>query len=199
MRLNQFEIIAALENCNSLSEVAEELFLTQPSVSKAIRELEEEIGYTVLRRTKTGVEFTELGREVLHNAKQIMACVTAIKNQQVVTNEEIRGKISLGVTRYWGSDIFTQVLWDFNEQYPNVSIWFCEGFSSDIITAVEQKQLNLGIIMTYSTDKEAMQQRILESSLKYKVLFVDKVNLLTEEIALKASPLNPIVLIANKS
>lgn len=177
MRLNQFEIIAALENCNSLSEVAEKLFLTQPSVSKAIRELEEEIGYKVLRRTKTGVEFTEMGEEVLRNAKQIMTCIKAIKNQQVVINEEISGKISLGVTRYWGSDIFTQVLWNFNEQYPNVSIWFCEGFSSDIIAAIEQRQLNLGIIMTYSTDKETTQQRILESSLEYKTLFVDKVKL----------------------
>ena len=179
MRLNQFEIIAALENCNSLSEVAEKLFITQPSVSKAIRELEEEIGYAVLRRTKTGVEFTELGTQVLRNAKQILACVEAIKNQQVEIDETVSGQISLGATRYWGSDIFSQVLWNFNEQYPNVAIQFCEGFSSDIITSIEQKELNLGIVMTYSTDKEYMQEKILAGNLKYQTLFVDQVRLYT--------------------
>lgn len=177
MRLNQFEMIVTLENYNSLSEVAEKLFITQPSVSKAIRELEEEVGYAILRRTKGGVEFTEAGKQVLQNAKQIMECVERIRNQQMLINSNVNGKISLGVTRYWGSDIFAQILWNFNEQYPNVTLQFCEGFSSDIIAAVEHKELNLGVIMTYSTDKKTIQKQIQEGKLEYQLLFVDQVRL----------------------
>lgn len=54
MRLNQFEMIAALEACDSLSEASEKLYISQPSISKAIRELEEEIGCTILKTHKNG-------------------------------------------------------------------------------------------------------------------------------------------------
>ena len=80
MRLNQFEMIVALEHCSSLSEAAEKLYMTQPSISKAIRELEEEVGYDILKRKKDGVAFTENGKEVLRLSKEILDNVEKIRD-----------------------------------------------------------------------------------------------------------------------
>lgn len=177
MRLNQFEMIAALEACGSLSEASEKLYISQPSISKAIRELEEEIGCTILKRTKTGVEFTEQGLQVLQYAKEILERIEKIKQLQFVRDETLSGTLSFGVTRFWSSDIFSRVILGFKEQYPNVAIQFHEGYSSDIINDVESNRLDFGIIMVYSTDETATMQRVVQSGLEYQTLFSDEVRL----------------------
>lgn len=177
MRLNQFEMIAALEACDSLSEASEKLYISQPSISKAIRELEEEIGCTILKRTKTGVEFTEQGMQVLQYAKEILERIDKIKQLQFMRDETIFGTLSFGVTRFWSSDIFSRVILGFKDQYPNVAIQFHEGYSSDIIDDVKNNRLNFGIIMVYSTDEAAMMQKIVQSGLEYQILFSDEVRL----------------------
>lgn len=177
MRLNQFEFIVALEACGSLSKAAEQLFISQPSISKAIKELEDEIGYDILRRTKTGVEFTEAGTQVLQLAKEIIERVEKIKNLQMTVDESICGKISLGATRFWGIDIFSLVVMGLKEQYPNVAIQFHEDFSDNIIDDVQNGLLDLGIFMMYSTDQEELLKNITESGLEYQMLFTDQVKL----------------------
>lgn len=177
MRLNQFEFIVALEACGSLSKVAEQLFISQPSISKAIKELEDEIGYAVLRRTKTGVEFTEAGTQVLQLAKEIIERVEKIKNLQMKVDESICGKISLGATRFWGVDIFSLVVMGLKEQYPNVAVQFHEDFSDKIIADVQTGCLDLGIFMMYSTDQEETLKNITDNGLVYQRLFTDQVKL----------------------
>ena len=68
MRLNQFEYLLALQRHGNFSRAAEELYVTQPSISVAIRELEEELGYALLLRSKKGVSFTAEGLIVLEKA-----------------------------------------------------------------------------------------------------------------------------------
>lgn len=177
MRLNQFEIIVALEACESLSEVAEKLYITQPSISKAMKELEDEVGYAILKRTKSGVVFTELGMQVLQYAKEILERVERIKHLQIVVDERVKGTIALGVTRFWGSDIFSCVVMGLKEQYPNLSIQFHEGYSNDIIKDVQNHVLDIGVIMMYSTDQKAALQMIAQTELQYEMLFADVVGL----------------------
>lgn len=177
MRLNQFEMIVALENCESLSEASEKLYISQPSISKAIRELEEEVGYTILKRTKNGVQFTELGNQVLCYAKEIMERIERVKQLGLKVDENICGKILLGATRFWGSDIFSLVILGLKEQYPNVTIQFQEDFSSSIVENVRNEQLDFGIIMLYSTDEEETLHYIESQNLQYQRLFADHVGL----------------------
>ena len=58
MTLQQCRYIMEIERCRSLTEAAKRLFVTQPSITKAMRELEKELGITILKRTNRGVDFT---------------------------------------------------------------------------------------------------------------------------------------------
>jgi len=72
MRIQQLEYLTVIAETGSINEAAKQLFLTQPSLSNAIKELEEEMGITLLLRSKLGVSLTNEGREFLIYARQIL-------------------------------------------------------------------------------------------------------------------------------
>ena len=56
MRLNQFKYLIALEESGSFSKAAQVLFISQPSLSAAMKELEDELGFEIIRRSKKSVQ-----------------------------------------------------------------------------------------------------------------------------------------------
>lgn len=177
MRLNQFEMIVALEHCSSLSEAAEKLYMTQPSISKAIRELEDEVGYEILKRKKDGVAFTENGREVLRLSKEILADIEQIRNLQQAVDESVVGKVSVGGSGYVGSKVFSMLVLPLKTKYPNLTIQVVELFSTDIITKVYEGTLDFGVVMMYCNDQEPLMTRIHECGLAYENCFSDYVGI----------------------
>lgn len=177
MRLNQFEMIVALEHCSSLSEAAEKLYMTQPSISKAIRELEDEVGYEILKRKKDGVAFTENGREVLRLAKEILADIDKIRNLQQIVDESVVGAISVGGSGYYGNKVFSMLVLPLKTKYPNLAIQVIESFSTDIVTKVSEGTLDFGVVMMYCNDQEALMERIRDNGLAYENCFGDYVGI----------------------
>lgn len=79
MRLLQLQILSLLEQEHSLVKVAKRLFISQPSISTALKELEQELGCPLLERTNRGVKFTPTGQEILQQAKIILNECETIK------------------------------------------------------------------------------------------------------------------------
>ena len=152
MRLNQFEMIVALEHCSSLSEAAEKLYMTQPSISKAIRELEEEVGYDILKRKKDGVAFTENGKEVLRLSKEILDNVEKIRNLKQQVDESVVGAISLAGSGYYADKVFSLLVIPLKTKYPNLSVRVVEMFSIDTVKAAGEGRLDFGVVMMYFND-----------------------------------------------
>ena len=73
MRLEQLQCLLDIAQTGSLTSTAKRLFVSQQAVSKNIKQLEEELGVTILIRTKTGVTFTDEGIDVVTFAKKILA------------------------------------------------------------------------------------------------------------------------------
>ena len=71
MTLTQLKYVIAVADTRSMNEAARTLFLSQPSLSSAIRELEEEIGMELFKRTNRGVLLTPEGEEFLGYARQV--------------------------------------------------------------------------------------------------------------------------------
>ena len=71
MTLQQIHYVLAIAETGSMNRAAESLFISQPALTKALRELEAEIGITVFRRSSRGVIPTDEGSEFLTNARQL--------------------------------------------------------------------------------------------------------------------------------
>lgn len=176
MRLNQFEMIVALERCGSLSQAAEALYMSQPSISKAIRELEDELGYDVLIRKKDGVAFTAKGNEVLAMSKEILAIIGHMRSLGDAVDDSVTDSIAIGGTRFLAKRIFA-VIMEIKAQYPNVTIQLSEQFSSEVIEGVRDGALDLGIVMMYSSDAAEMLAAIEAAGLEYTPIYDDSVGL----------------------
>ena len=73
MRMDQLNCLVDIAQTGSLTSTAKRLFVSQQAVSKSIKQLEEELGVTILIRTKTGVTFTEDGIAVVEFARKVLA------------------------------------------------------------------------------------------------------------------------------
>lgn len=177
MRLNQFEMIVALEHCSSLSEAAEKLYMTQPSISKAIRELEEEVGYDILKRKKDGVAFTENGKEVLRLSKEILDNVEKIRNLKQQVDESVVGAISLAGSGYYADKVFSLLVIPLKTKYPNLSVRVVEMFSIDTVKAAGEGRLDFGVVMMYCNDRDSLMYAIRKNGLAYENCFTDYVGI----------------------
>ncbi len=81
MRIQQLEYLEKIVEKGSINEAAKELFLSQPSLSNALKELEEEMGIKILRRGKAGVSLTDEGREFMIYARQILDQVNLLEEK----------------------------------------------------------------------------------------------------------------------
>ena len=72
MTLLQLKYIVTIAAAGTISEAAKQLFITQPSLTSAVKELESELGITVFRRTNRGVTLTAEGEEFLGYARQVI-------------------------------------------------------------------------------------------------------------------------------
>ncbi len=72
MNILYFKYAIEVEKSGSISKAAANLYIAQPNLSKAIKDLEEELGYAVFERTSTGVKVTEKGDAFLYHARKMM-------------------------------------------------------------------------------------------------------------------------------
>lgn len=80
MNLDQLRYVHAIFETGSISRAADKLFLSQPNISNAVSKLEKELGFPILVRTHSGVQFTEKGLELVPNASRILDECNSIKN-----------------------------------------------------------------------------------------------------------------------
>ena len=81
MTLQQLRYVVEISRCGSITAAAQRLFIAQPSLSKAVRELESELGITIFERSRSGVIFTADGLELLGQARLILEQTTTLKER----------------------------------------------------------------------------------------------------------------------
>ena len=87
MTLQQLRYITMVAEKGTISEAAKELFISQPSLTNAIRELEQEMQVTIFHRTNKGVTITAEGDEFLAYARQILDQVGLMQERYLNVNE----------------------------------------------------------------------------------------------------------------
>lgn len=99
MTLQQLKYIVMVAECKNITDAAEKLFISQPSLTAAIQSVEKEMGITAFTRTNKGVELTRDGEALLSYARQIL-------EQMDVMTEHFKGRDILSLTfRYRASTI----------------------------------------------------------------------------------------------
>lgn len=125
----------------SFSKAAAKLYISQPSLSNAIKKAEKEIGFPIFDRSTVPIQVTELGQEYIRSIEMIMDVEKGLQNYVNDINELEEGHFSIGGTSLFVSYILPKFLFDFMEKYPKIKVKLVEGSRSELV-----EKLNIGEI-----------------------------------------------------
>lgn len=159
-----------IERVGSISQAAQNLYMAQPNLSKAIRELEKELGFTIFKRTAKGVRSTEAGTEFLYHARQIMEQVGAVERiSQRIGTDKLKYKISIPRGSYI-VDGFTSFLSEL-ELEKGMEVTINETNALGTISNVADRGYNLGIIRYQMLDETHYLTMLKNNHLTYETIW----------------------------
>ncbi|MCE2563332.1 LysR substrate-binding domain-containing protein [Komagataeibacter sp. FNDCF1] len=145
MFLRQLTYLMALDRYRHFSRAAESCGVSQPALSAAIRQLESELGITIIRRTRRFNGLTDEGRRVLDWARQTLAALDGLRQEAAFAQEVAGGTLSIGVMPP-GMQAVPMLLESFRTAIPGLHLKVRLGSSADTIHGLRQQQLDLGLV-----------------------------------------------------
>ncbi|MBW9158178.1 LysR family transcriptional regulator [Clostridium tagluense] len=170
MNLLHLKYIVEVEKTNSITKAAQNLFMGQPNLSRAIKELEKKIGITIFKRTAKGVEPTRKGAEFLSYTRAILSQVNELESlYKPCESDVIKFNISVPRATYV-SVAFSEFVNSLNEE-REINIFFKETNSMEAINDVHNGDSNLGIIRYEKLYENYFLSFLKDSDLKYEPLW----------------------------
>ena len=118
----------------SISRASNELLISQPAVSKAIKNLEEQLNTTLFIRKRDGMELTEAGIILYKKIKDAMELISSAENDLKVTTNMETGIISIGASKTILHEFLMPYIKDFHIKYPNINIRIYTNKTAELIT-----------------------------------------------------------------
>lgn len=160
MTIIQLEYLLAVANYGSFSLAAEKCFVTQPSLSMQVKNLEEELGVIVLDRSKKPVLPTDAGLAVIRQAKEAVQAFAMVREVVSDLQNEISGTLRLGVIPTIAPYLLHRFIPDFVRKCPKVELQIREMMTGDIIRALDRDMLDAAI-MAEGTSPEGIREEEL--------------------------------------
>lgn len=160
MTIIQLEYLLAVANYGSFSLAAEKCFVTQPSLSMQVKNIEEELGVIVLDRSKKPVLPTDAGLAVIRQAKEAVQAFAMVREVVSDLQNEISGTLRLGVIPTIAPYLLHRFIPDFVRKCPKVELQIREMMTGDIIRALDRDMLDAAI-MAGGTSPEGIREEEL--------------------------------------
>ena len=167
MRLSQLKYLVELKKNRTISETAKKLYISQPSLSTAIKELEDELGFEIIERSNKGVVFTRRGELVLKYSRDVMQSVTNIERLGIKHEHAHKGYLSVASVYYVFQSIIMEAFWALKEQYPEVVASVREENSYDIVNMMVDKEIDVGIVMISNLEELNVLQNLEKHNLEF--------------------------------
>ena len=161
MRDFDWQIIVTLEKTRSITRTSELLFIAQPTLTKRIQLIEEELGVQILVRSRKGSEFTPEGKNIAQHAAKIVQSIQDVKNDIAARNAGVKTTLRLGTTASYARYFIPKLLARYVQLYPEVEIDMVTDLSNQLAEEVEYDALDV-CFARYSTS-DAFLERILVS------------------------------------
>src|SRR5215467_10228506 len=146
INLHLLRLFTAVVQQRSFSKAATSLFISQPAVSKAVAELERQVGVPLLDRSRSGITMTAGGQTLYRYAEQIFL------TEQVATLELARlrgveaGRLALGASTTIGVYRLPRLLAHFAERHPHIRLFLDIGTTNDIVARLLSSPLDLALV-----------------------------------------------------
>ena len=157
MNIQQLRYVVAIANSGTFREAAEKMYVSQPSLSISVRDLEKELGFKIFRRTSSGTFLTRRGMEFYEKAQELVKGFDVFQNQYANPEEE-KKEFSISSQHY---DFLPPLITQFSVLYPeNKDFRIFVSTTVQILDEVAQGHSELGIIYLNKQNTKGIMQRV---------------------------------------
>ncbi|HFE9511724.1 TPA: LysR family transcriptional regulator [Streptococcus agalactiae] len=174
MNIQQLRYVVAIANSGTFREAAAKLFVSQPSLSVAVRDLETELGFQIFTRTTTGAVLTNQGMTFYENALEVVKSFDSFE-KQFSQSEATEQEFSIASQHY---DFLPPLITAFSKCNDNFSYFrIFESTTIRILDEVAQGNSEIGIIYINSQNKKGLLQRLDKLGLEFVELIPFKTHI----------------------
>ncbi|MFA9463014.1 MAG: LysR family transcriptional regulator [Velocimicrobium sp.] len=172
MTLQQLKYVVTVAQKGTISEAAKELFVSQPSLTNAIKELEHEMQITIFSRTNKGVMVSNEGDEFLAYARQVLEQANLLEEKYLSVKKQ-RTRFSVSTQHYsFAVNAFVDVIRKFGGSQYDFTLRETQTY--EIIDDVNRLKSEIGILYTSSKNEKVIGKLIKQNELEWEELFVAK-------------------------
>ena len=172
MTLQQLRYIVTIVNCGSISEAAKQLFITQPSLSNAVKELEKEMGISIFNRSSKGIALSSQGMEFLSYARQVLEQAELLE-QHYTNKKPVKRICSISTQHYaFAVNAFANLVSLQNTDEYEFTLR--ETRTYEIIDDVKNYRSELGILYINGFNRKVLEKLFKESGLVFHPLSARK-------------------------
>ena len=188
MTLTQLEYIVALDTHRHFVQASEKCFVTQPTLSMQIQKLEEELAVKIFDRTKQPVIPTEIGGNIIAQARIILREANMIQELINDQKDSMTGELRIGIIPTLAPYLLPSLFKNMSEKYPQLKLVIKETITEEVISELKSNRLDCGLVVTPLNDSS-----IKEDVLFYEELFVyvSRKNALYDKKYVRAKEIDP--------
>ena len=146
INLHLLRLFAAVAEHQSFSRAAGALYISQPAVSKAVRELERQTGAALLDRSRSPLALTEAGEILYRHAQQIFRTEHAAEIALAHLRELEQGRLAIGASTTIGAYLLPPILGAFHRRYPKIQLFLDIGHTRDILERLQSSPLDIALV-----------------------------------------------------
>lgn len=180
MTLRQALYFKTIAEEGGITAAARKLYITQPSLSQMLRQMEEEAGVLLFDRSSLPFRLTYAGERYLHTALVLLNANEILDNELREIRGEERGRLRLGISMQQAAQLLPRVLREFIRRYPKVEISLREAGSARLEQMVQEGHVDLALASTEPVN----------SHLEYRLMRREQVGILagTESALVQTRP-----------
>lgn len=169
MTLTQLRYAIAVSDSESMNEAARKLYISQPSLSSSMKDLEKEIGIELFRRTNRGVSVTPEGVEFIGYARQVVEQYRLIESRYI-SREELKDRFAVSTQHYsFAVAAFVRLVQEYGMDEYEFAINETKTF--EVMTDVRDFQSEMGILYVNDFNRKVLTKLFLEHHLSFHPLF----------------------------
>lgn len=166
MTIQQIRYCLGVADCGSFNKASEKLYISQPSLTSSVHDLEDELGIVIFKRTSRGTTVTDKGNEFLQDARTLFENYEALVNKYIGQEKK---RFSVSALYYaFARKAFVQVVKDFSGMDYDFSFW--EKRAVNVIEDVANDNSDLGLLYLSDRNREEILKRLSANSLIFTPL-----------------------------
>ncbi|MGV2419251.1 MAG UNVERIFIED_CONTAM: LysR family transcriptional regulator, partial [Staphylococcus saprophyticus] len=147
MELKTLQYFVRIAREESITRAANALHITQPTLSRQIKELEKELNVKLFKRSNHNIQLTDEGQLLKNRAEELLEMSNKIQEEFKVIDRSIEGNVYIGCGETKGMEVIANIFKDIHNEHPNIQFHIYSGNADDIANRLDKGLLDFGILI----------------------------------------------------